>query len=145
MPSLPVSEPLETTISEPPGSLEELRNATGRDEARAVAAKWPACLSAWAHLGHEALSGGRPVEAYAFFRVGYHRGLDRIRQAGWRGSGKVPWSGEGNRGFLCSLAGLARAAGEIGESEEATRCSDFLAQLAPDGPPNPLEEWVPAP
>ena len=83
------------------------------------------------------------MEAYAFFRVGYHRGLDRIRQAGWRGSGKVPWSAEGNRGFLCSLTGLARAAGDIGEADEATRCSDFFAQLAPDAPPDPLAEWVP--
>ncbi|MFP5298264.1 MAG: DUF3151 family protein, partial [Actinomycetota bacterium] len=63
-----------------------------------------------------------------------HRGLDRIRQAGWRGSGKVPWSHEGNRGFLRSLVGLGRAADEIGETEEAERCAGFAAKLAPDLP-----------
>jgi hypothetical protein len=131
MVDLPVGEPLETNIQEPAGSLEAL--AGGEDAAR-VAARAPECLTAWAALGDEAMGGGRHVEAYAYYRVGYHRGLDRIRKAGWRGSGKVPWSHEPNRGFLSSLRGLGRAAGAIGEESEATRCEDFLRQLAPDAP-----------
>ena len=131
---LPVSEPTETTIAEPGGSLEALEAATSPEEVKEVAAAHPACLTAWATLGEEALTAGDPVSAYAYFRVGYHRGLDRIRQAGWRGSGRVPWSHVGNRGFLRALRGLGRAASVLGETDEATRCADFLAELAPDAP-----------
>ena len=116
------------------GSLEALGAAPGAEGALRVAADQPQCLAAWAELGEDALTRGRAVEAYAYFRVGYHRGLDRIRRAGWRGSGRVPWSHEGNRGFLRSLRGLSRAANEIGELDEADRCADFLQQLAPDSP-----------
>ena len=130
MTELPVNEPLETRIEEPNGSLELLST----EDARAAAERFPSCLAAWAALGEEALEGGRPVEAYAFFRVGYHRGLDRIRQAGWRGSGRVSWAHEGNRGFLRSLRGLGLAADAIGEEDEATRCAEFVARLAPDAP-----------
>lgn len=131
MVDLPVGEPLETTIEEPGGSLEAL--ASGTDPSK-VAAEYPECLAAWGALGDAALADERPVDAYAYFRVGYHRGLDRIRRAGWRGAGKVPWAHEGNRGFLVSLRGLGRAAGAIGESAEAERCAEFFAQLAPDAP-----------
>lgn len=134
MTQLPVTEPPETQIEEPPGSLEALAAADSADGRVAVAARFPESLAAWAALGDDALARRRVVEAYAYFRVGYHRGLDRIRRAGWRGTGRVPWSHPGNRGFLSCLAGLARAAGEIEEDAEAERCRDFLAQLAPDYP-----------
>lgn len=132
MAELPITEPPETTIEEAPGSLEALASATSTEDVAAVAARYPECLTAWAALGEAALEQGRVVEAYAFFRVGYHRGLDRIRRAGWRGNGKVPWAHEANRGFLRSLRGLSSAAAAIGEDAEATRCADFFAQLAPD-------------
>lgn len=131
---LPVTEPAETTIEEPPGSLDRLRQTSQLDQVKQLAADHPACLAAWAALGEDALASGDPVTAYAYFRAGYHRGLDRIRRAGWRGSGKVPWHHEANRGFLRSLRGLGRAAAAIGEDEEAHRCSEFLSQLAPDAP-----------
>ena len=134
MPNLPVGEPLETRIAEPEGSLDAVANARSVDEIEAVAARWPDCLTAWAVLGEDAFDSGENVHAYAFFRVGYHRGLDRIRKAGWRGSGSVPWAHEPNRGFLRSLRGLGHAAAAIGEHDEAQRCRDFLAQLAPDAP-----------
>lgn len=132
MAELPITEPAETTIEEPEGSLEALASADTADAAAAVAARYPECLTAWAVLGEYALDESRFIEAYAYFRVGYHRGLDRIRRAGWRGSGRVPWSHEPNRGFLRSLRGLGAAAAEIGEDAEATRCEEFFAQLAPD-------------
>jgi hypothetical protein len=132
MAEIPVNEPLETRIDEPAGALAALGGASGDDELLAVAARWPSCLSAWAQLGERALARGRTVEAYAFFRVGYHRGLDRIRAAGWRGRGRVPWSHEGNRGFLRSLRGLGSAAARLGERDEAERCTAFLHDLAPD-------------
>ncbi|CAN5531878.1 DUF3151 domain-containing protein [soil metagenome] len=134
MPELPVMEPSETRIDEPEGSLAALRHASDATHTTSVAAQWPECLAAWAALGEAALAGNRPVDAYAFFRVGYHRGLDRIRGAGWRGSGRVSWSHDGNRGFLRSLRGLSEAAEALGEEDEAARCRDFLHQLAPDAP-----------
>jgi hypothetical protein len=134
MTRLPVGEPAHTSIQEPDGSLAALAAAVGRSAVTEVAARHPTCLAAWATLGELALGEGRPVEAYAYFRVGYHRGLDRIRRAGWRGTGQVPWSSEGNRGFLRSLSGLARAATAIAEHDEADRCRQFLHDLAPDAP-----------
>ncbi len=136
MPELPVTEPPETTIDEPPGSLDALA-AAGDDPGALtlVAADHPECLAAWAALGERALFEGHAVRAYAYFRVGYHRGLDRIRRAGWRGTGRVPWAHDGNRGFLRSLRGLGEAAELIGETGEAERCREFLTQLAPDAPP----------
>jgi len=71
------------------------------------------------------------VEGYACARVGYHRGLDRLRQSGWRGSGYVRWEHETNRGFLRALDGLRQRAGEIGEADEEARCAEFLLQLEP--------------
>ncbi|HEX2051924.1 MAG TPA: DUF3151 family protein [Actinomycetota bacterium] len=131
MTGLPIDEPLEVRLEEPPGALEALASAA---DAADVAARHPDCLAAWAALGDAALAAGRAVDAYAYFRVGYHRGLDRLRASGWRGSGRVPWSHEPNRGFLASLAGLGRAAGALGESAEQERCAEFLDRLAPDYP-----------
>src|SRR5690625_6782328 len=48
--------------------------------------------------------------AYAFARTGYHRGLDALRRAGWRGHGPIPVDHEPNQGFLRALLGLAEAA-----------------------------------
>ena len=71
------------------------------------------------------------VESYAAYRVGYHRGLDRLRQSGWKGSGLVLWDKNENQGFLRSLEGLAKLSNEIGDVEEAERCYHFLKQLDP--------------
>ena len=106
--------------------------ATRRDAVAAVVARWPRYLDAWARLGE---LGRDPVEQYAAFRVGYHRGLDRLRANGWRGSGYVRWRHPDNRGFLRALAGLQRTAASIGERDEADRCMQFLRQLDPDWPP----------
>ena len=72
------------------------------------------------------------MESYAYFRVGYHRGLDALRGAGWRGSGYVRWRHPSNRGFLRALDGLRARAAEIGEADEADRCDQFLHQLDPE-------------
>ena len=128
--------PPETVLEpEPQDALTALAEAvaTGqRDAVAAVVAKHPTFLDAWARLGELA---GDDVEAYACFRVGYHRGLDRLRQSGWRGSGYVRWRHETNRGFLRSLDGLRGAAAAIGEDAEAERCALFLRQLDPEWPP----------
>ncbi len=102
-----------------------------------VAAHHPRCLEAWASLAELTADD---VERYAFARVGYHRGLDALRGAGWRGSGYVRWRHPSNRGFLRSLAALKRAAGALGERDEEERCAQFLRQLDPEWPPRDLPE-----
>lgn len=106
--------------------------AQRRDAVAAVAARWPRVSDGWARLGEVARDD---VEAYAYHRVGYHRGLDTLRASGWRGTGYVRWEHEPNRGFLRALRGLAAAAGRIGELDEAERCRLFLEQCDPGGVP----------
>ena len=137
--SLTTSGPPETVLDpEPASNLERLAAAGSvpeperRAAVAAMVADDPTSLVGWATLGDLARDD---VEAYACYRVGYHRGLDRLRQSGWRGSGYVRWRHESNRGFLRSLDGLRRIAGVIGEGEEAERCAIFLRQLDPDWPP----------
>jgi hypothetical protein len=100
-----------------------------REAVAAVAARDPRCLAAWADLAE--LSSDA-IAKYAYARVGYHRGLDALRAAGWRPSGYVRWSHESNRGFLRSLDALREAAGAIGETDEEQRCALFLRQLDPE-------------
>lgn len=102
---------------------------TDREAVARIVADHPKFLAGWAALGDLARD---PVEAYAYYRVGYHRGLDALRANGWRGSGYVRWRHETNRGFLRALDGLRRIAAEIHEGDEAERCDDFLHQLDPE-------------
>jgi Protein of unknown function (DUF3151) len=106
------------------------RLSSGED-VTAVAAEFPASSAAWAALAEAALAGGRPVEAYAYARTGYHRGLDALRRAGWKGQGPIPWAHEPNQGFLCALHALGQAAAAIGEQDEAARCAQLLADSDP--------------
>lgn len=136
------SAPPETVLPDPPPGAADLlaaAAATAAPERRAALGEvvratpqWP---DAWAALGALATDD---VEAYAYFRVGYHRGLDALRQAGWRGSGYVRWSAPTNRGFLRCVEGLRRRAAAIGEEAEAQRCAQFLRQLDPAWPPAEL-------
>jgi len=135
--SLNPSGPAETVLPTEPAALRRaLADALGTEDPRAavgaVVAASPRFLDGWARLGE---LGRDPIERYAAFRVGYHRGLDALRQNGWRGTGSVRWQNEDNRGFLRALAGLARTAAEIGEVDEAERCELFLRQLDPTWPP----------
>ena len=133
------SGPPETIIdTEESDALEALEEALGRpteerrDAVAGVVIRWPRFLDAWAHLGH--LSSD-DAGSYAAYRVGYHRGLDRLRQSGWRGAGTVRFVHRTNRGFLRCVAGLQEVAHRIGEADEDERCSVFLLQLDPSWPP----------
>jgi hypothetical protein len=101
------------------------------DDPALVAATHPTSSAAWAALAEGALADGRTVEAYAYARTGYHRGLDALRRNGWKGYGPVPWEHEPNRGFLRCLATLALSARAIGEDDEWQRCSEFLRDSSP--------------
>jgi hypothetical protein len=118
-----LGEPEPTRLPEDPaaGLL-----AGGADPTQ-TAADHPTSSLAWAVLAERALQAGGHVQAYAYARTGYHRGLDALRRNGWKGHGPVPWEHEPNRGFLRALAALARAADAIHEDDEAARCRQFLA------------------
>ena len=130
-------------LPDPPVQVVNDLAGAGRDRRQLVkvAAAYPELPQVWAALGaacepkREDLGG--QVEAYAYYRIGYHRGLDALRQNGWRGSGYVRWSHPSNRGFLASLDGLRRMAESIGETAEAQRCADFLGMLDPSYTPRP--------
>lgn len=133
--SLSKNGPPETVLpAENPLAIESLNEALQapkaqiRDAIAGVIADWPNNLLAWATLGD---FGRDQVESYAAYRVGYHRGLDRLRQSGWKGSGFVLWDKTENLGFLRCLEGLAELSNEIGDTEESDRCFHFLKQLDP--------------
>ena len=127
----------ETVLPEPPADVMAALEAAGDDRDKMVetAAAHPELPEVWAALGElcesEAKALSDHLEAYAYYRIGYHRGLDALRQNGWRGSGYVRGSHVSNRGFLSSLDGLGRMAGAIGETSESERCADFLLMLDP--------------
>ncbi|HVC24232.1 MAG TPA: DUF3151 family protein [Acidimicrobiales bacterium] len=129
----------ETVLPDPPpGLIEDLAAATATPAAERlaavarVAAAHPRLLEPWAELAELAAAAGDDVAAYAYARVGYHRGLDALRAAGWRGSGYVRWRHVANRGFLRSVDALRRQAAAIGERDEEERCELFCYQLDPD-------------
>jgi Protein of unknown function (DUF3151) len=121
--------PPPTYLPEDPAAAEL---AAGADPAD-VATAHPACLAAWAALAERAMDRGDVLLSYAFARTGYHRGLDQLRRAGWRGTGHIPWEHEPNRGFLRSLHALGEAAAAIGEDDEAERCRGFLRESSAAG------------
>ena len=140
---LTTSGPPETVLDpEPAAALNALAAAMAapdterRDRVSAVVAGHPRFLDGWARLGELARDD---MEAYGAFRVGYHRGLDRLRANGWRGSGYVRWTHPENRGFLRALHGLSTTAGRIGETDEEQRCATFLRQCDPAWPPADLD------
>src|SRR5690606_30183410 len=119
---------MQNLMPEPPATLlpaDEAASASGLAPEE-VAARYPTSSVAWATLAEQALAEGRMVQAYAFARTGYHRGLDQLRRNGWKGHGPIPWEHEPNRGFLRSLYYLGMAAEAIEETEEAQRCAAFL-------------------
>lgn len=126
----------QTILPDPPAEVVAVLTAAP-DRAALVkaAAAHPDLPAVWAALGQlcESQAGDLAglVESYAYYRIGYHRGLDALRQNGWRGSGYVRWAHPSNRGFLACLDGLRRMADAIGEGSESQRCAEFLAMLDP--------------
>jgi Protein of unknown function (DUF3151) len=108
---------------------EELAGSPDSEQLVAAVRAHPDSSLAWALLSERALAQGTDssdVEAYAFARTGYHRGLDALRKSGWRGAGPVPWEHEPNRGFLRAVWALSVAAGRFGEDVEEERCAQLL-------------------
>jgi len=120
--------PPPTRLPDEPAARGALESGTDPTE---VAARFPTYSGAWAALADRAYAAGATIESYAYARVGYHRGLDALRRAGWKGFGPVPWSHAPNQGFLRALHALGRAADSIGEADEAQRCQSFLRDSDP--------------
>src|SRR4051794_27204131 len=118
-----IAGPPPTRLPDLPEAREALESGV---QASDVAARFPSYPGAWATLADEYFAAGHAVTSYAFARTGYHRGLDQLRRAGWKGHGPIPWDHGPNRGFLRSLHALGRAAAALGEDDEAERCRTFL-------------------
>ena len=126
--SLTPAGPPETVLPEPDPDLASLLTTS----VTAAVAAHPDDPLGWAELGDLARTDtSSDLTAYAYYRVGYHRGLDLLRKNGWKGSGYVRWQYPSNRGFLRCLRGLGEMAAAIGEDHEAERCRELLAQLDP--------------
>lgn len=137
---LTTSGPPETRLPLPPAEFRhalaqatDLAPAERFDALAKIVAAHPRESAGWASIGDHTIDA---ITRYAFYRVGYHRGLDALRSNGWRGSGYVRWDHDGNTGFLRCLLGLSRLAGSIGETDEEERCRLFLLQLDPRGVPD---------
>lgn len=98
------------------------RNASAEEIARTA----PRASLGWAMLGEAALERGDVMAAYAFGRTGYHRGLDALRGAGWKGFGQVPLDDGPNTAFLRAVAVLYRAVSAIEETDEVQRLELLL-------------------
>jgi len=124
-----LGEPPPTLLSDDHDARQLLDAGAGP---RRVAAAYPAYALAWARLAEQAIADGDEVSAFAFARTGYHRSLDQLRRAGWKGHGGVPWSHPGNEGFLRSLNALRVTSAMLGEDDEAARCAVFLRECSPE-------------
>ena len=132
-----------TTCSACPDTLlpDDARRARGSTPARRPT-RSPRRTRRSPGLGRAGRAGagrGPAVEAYAYARTGYHRGLDALRRGGLAGQGPVPWEHEPNRGFLRALAALSRAAAAIGETRGAAA---LRAQFLADSDPRAAREPV---
>ena len=112
-------------------AADELASGTSAED---VVRRSPTSSLGWAVLAEAALDRGDDVAAYAYARVGYHRGLDMLRRNGWKGAGPVPWSHTPNQGFLRSLSALGQAAALFEEDDEVTRVRAFLLDADPQIP-----------
>ena len=142
-PGAPRPSSTRSTPSWPPRSTRPgpfLRTAVGPAVA-AVAAQDPHCLQAWADLAELA---DDPIDRYAFARVGYHRGLDALRAAGWRGSGYVALAERAQPGlppFAATCSSWRR--GRSARSTRSSAATSSCASSTPNGAPGSPERRLP--
>ena len=97
-----LGEPPATLLPAEPGGRRRTRRRQPAGRGRGAPPDGQRCVGG-AGRGGPAPAGRalhETIEAYAYARTGYHRGLDALRRNGWKGFGPVPWSHEPNRGFL---------------------------------------------
>jgi hypothetical protein len=130
----PGAGPAPTQLPVDPAAAE--LDERGREHFLEVVRDHPTSSLCWALLAEAALASATlegDLAGYAYARTGYHRGLDALRRAGWRGAGPVPWEHAPNQGFLRALWALALAAERIGEAEEYERCAQLLRDSSETG------------
>ncbi|KPG86572.1 DUF3151 domain-containing protein [Frigoribacterium sp. RIT-PI-h] len=127
MPPPPLRGAPEPRLPAEPAVVADLESLTTAE----VVTAHPTSSLAWALLSDEAAARGADLEAYAYARAGYHRGLDALRKAGWPGQGPGPWSHAPTRGVLRSLFARRRGAAAVGEPDEVGRLTTFLADADP--------------
>ena len=113
----------------------DLLLAGGTDRFYEIVRDHPASGVCWALLAEGSVLKRTPeadIAGYAYARTGYHRGLDSLRRAGWKGSGHIPWDHQPNQGFLRCLWALSIASERVGDHEEAARCAQFLRDSSED-------------
>ena len=81
---------------------------------------------AWARL-----QAATDAEAYACYRVGYHRGLDQLRQSGWRGQGYVRWRMSPTGASCAPWPAWPGWRAPSASTTRPERCLTFVAQLDP--------------
>lgn len=111
-------------------ALNEALNLQGLQRHAALAAilyRWPSFLEGWAQRGESARD---EIEAYAAFRVGYHRGLDRLRENGWRG--RVMYAGHtGKTGVFALFGWVAALSCKNWRSPRSSAMRRFFAATRP--------------
>jgi hypothetical protein len=130
----PGTGPAPTQLPVDPAAAE--LDERGQEHFLEVVRDHPTSSLCWALLAEAALAAATlegDLAGYAYARTGYHRGLDALRRAGWRGAGPVPWEHVPNQGFLRALWALALAAERIGEAEEYERCAQLLRDSSEAG------------
>lgn len=108
----------------------------GRDRFLETIRKHPGSPLCWALLAEGALAAGQDaadVAAYAYARTGWQLGRAALLEADWTDGQAISWEHAPNQGYLRCLWALARAAGRLGEDEEAARVERELADVSPDG------------
>ncbi|HEX5511108.1 MAG TPA: DUF3151 domain-containing protein [Actinomycetales bacterium] len=126
-----LGDPAPTLLPDDHPDVEVARRLAQGESAHDLAIIRPSSSLVWAVLAEDALDRSQNVQGYAFARTGYHRGLDSLRRAGWKGHGPVPGSHAPNQGVLRAFAALARAAEAIGEDDEALRMRQLLHDSDP--------------
>ena len=88
--------------------------------------------------------GRDEIERYAYYRVGYHRGLDTLRANGWRGSGYVRWADADQPGVpACPRRAAGRWRRRSASDDEAERIALFLPSSTRRLPPDVVMPAVP--
>jgi len=133
---LPLADRHETVLAAPDATVQSLLDRAaateGSEQAKLLAdavRHAPNSVAVWVAL---VATTNDPVTRYAYARVGYHRGLDALRAAGWGGTGLVRWSRSENRPFLRCLVALRDAAAGLNETAEVERITAFLSDLDPN-------------
>ncbi len=105
----------------------------GRDDFISVVRDHPDSSLCWALLAEGALLAGTEeadIAGYSYAVTGFHAGISALRAAGWQVGDGIAWEHLTNQGFLRCVWARSVAADRIGQTDESTRCEQFLHQVS---------------